>query len=88
MSESEGSDEDLEPEVSDPKMSELEDSEDEIEPPPTPLARDIVPLIDDDDIDREVEFLGKKGRVDLARKKLHEAAREDPGTLVLLMVEV
>jgi hypothetical protein len=71
MSESEGNDEDLEPEASDPEMSEPEDSDDEIEPPPTPPARDVVPLMDDDDSNREVETLGKKGRVDLAREVLH-----------------
>jgi hypothetical protein len=42
------------------------DSEDNIEPPITPLARDIVPLMEDDDSDTEVETLRKKGRVDLA----------------------
>jgi hypothetical protein len=88
-------------------LSDLEDdmdinNEDEIEPLATPPARDIVPLMDDDDLDREVVSLKKRGRVDIAREELREAVRkvkgnekaeasyerprEDLGTLVLLMV--
>jgi hypothetical protein len=54
LSEPEGSDEDLEPEAFDHEMFGLEDSEDEIEPPPILLTRDIVSRIKDDDSDKEV----------------------------------
>jgi hypothetical protein len=71
-------DSDLEPEVDwaewgihdeevDPdEIAEQEDGEDEIESPLTPPARDIIPLIENDDSDREVETQGKKSRIDLA----------------------
>jgi hypothetical protein len=48
------------------------------QPPPLP-ARDVALLMDDDDSDKEVESLGKKGSVDLAREELREAARKTKG---------
>jgi hypothetical protein len=78
LSEPEGSDEDLEPKAFNHEMFEPEDSKDEIEPPPTPLTRDIVSLIEDDDSDREVKTQGRKHRINLIWED-REAARREKG---------